>query len=87
MSQIFCKTFSCLQFPNIAISPISYSEENRVQNFLHLANKLEMYSSQSLECIYTKNVGLLKKNIKLSPQCPDLHEIKSIFNELYGLSL
>jgi hypothetical protein len=79
---MFSKTFSSIQFP----SPTSYSEQTRVQNFLLLANKLEMYSSQSLECIYTKNAGLLKKNIKLSPQCPGLDKIKSIFNELDVLS-
>jgi len=74
---------SSLQFPHI---PLSSSEQSRVQNFLLLATKLEMSSSQSLECLYTKNVGLLKKNIKLSPQCPDLQEIKSIFYELDVLS-
>lgn len=82
---MFSPNFVLSPFPEAqSVSPLQ--EDTQTQNFLLLASKPELIPLSSLDPIYNKNAALLKKNIKLSPKCPDIEEIKTIFNEVYVLS-
>lgn len=66
----------------------SSSDELRVNNFFDLVSRIEKLSEyENIKLIYRKNAALLKKNIKFSPVCPTLQEIKVIYNELFLPSL
>ena len=82
---MFSPNFVLSPFP-VAESASPLQEETQTQNFMILISKPELIPPSSLDAIYNKNAALLKKNIKLSPKCPNIEEIKTIFNEVYVLS-
>ena len=84
---MFSPNFVLSPFPVAqSASPLQEEPQTQTQNFMTLTNRPELIPLSSLDAIYNKNASLLKKNIKLSPKCPNIEEIKTIFNEVYVLS-
>ena len=77
--------FSQISEQTQSFLPIFSSEQTRSQNFSILIQNLEVMPCEVVQKLYTKNVALLKKNIKLLPTCPSLNEISNIFNEVYSM--